>query len=419
MHLKKLVFLFLLLFAQDLFAQDSLPDVHLQELDYFKLRTELDKNTTLDKETRLYYTSLVDNAFNRNELAIAHADSFKRIKSNRWTGDEIIRLNEMLLDSYFKAFRYREAAATADVLMQQYQNTDLAALQNMRDICYGLINAPAQRAVIRDATNVPVIRNQIGLWEIPVQFKNTQEQFLFDTGANISTISESYAIKLGLRLTGKTVKVNGGQGKRVDAQLGVADSLHIGNMSFYNVVFLVMPDEVLQFPQVHFNINGIIGFPVINAMKEVHITRQGRLTVPKDASVNSLNNMALNGFTPLVRAVAEDDTLIFQFDTGAANTNLFSNYYNSHRQLIADRASKDHKHIGSVGGARKMKVYELPSMNIYVGGNKAFVRDVAVYTQDIFSAGKGIAMGNMGQDVINQFSELVLNFKTMSLEFKN
>ncbi len=63
--------------------------------------------------------------------------------------------------------------------------------------------------------------------------------------------------------------------------------------------FLVFPDEALAFPEIGYQIHGIIGFPVIEGMKEIEITRDDRFIVPDKRSTFSERNLAIDFLTPL------------------------------------------------------------------------------------------------------------------------
>src|SRR5690606_8566870 len=106
-------------------------------------------------------------------------------------------------------------------------------------------------------------------------------------------------------------------GARITSDLAVADSLDIGGLTYKNVVFLVFNDEDLTIPQVDYHINGIIGFPVIEAMDEIHIGKDNQLFSPQKAEPYSYNNLALDGLMPVVAVRYRGDTLNFHLDTGA------------------------------------------------------------------------------------------------------
>ena len=76
------------------------------------------------------------------------------------------------------------------------------------------------------------------------------------------------------------------------------------------------------------------------------------------------------------------------------------------------------KKFVSAGGGRNIKVYESGRLRIYVGGEVATPYNVSIHTAPIHHAGRGIAAGNMGQDVINQFREMTINFESMYISFR-
>src|SRR5690606_9511800 len=151
---------------------------------------------------------------------------------------------------------------------------------------------------------------------------------IFDTGANFSTVTESTAQKLKIHIMDTTViDVGSITGTKVKSKIGVCPEFSMGDILVKNAVFLVMPDEALAIPQIPFQINGIIGFPVIEAMKEVQLTRSGEFIVPSERSADREQNMALSFLTPVIRL----DEGNFTFDSGANSTMLYDNYFKKHK----------------------------------------------------------------------------------------
>ncbi len=399
---------------------NTLLQQYLDKTDFFRLRDEMEKQDgQLSTAERLYYSSIVYNAFNKNDLATRKADSFLQYYTTGWSDKQILRIEEMLMDSYAKAGKYKNAAAISAIVLEKYAPELRAGLENTRKIWLSLAKAPAQTLNYMGPVSMPVSRNDIQLYEIPVKIgTHKEEKFIFDTGANISTISQSYADKLGLKPVDVLFDVSTAQGKKVKSGLALADSLWIGNALFKNVVFIVMPDDKLNFPSLNIYLNGIIGFPVISAFGEIQISRDGILTVPQQPDNTHIQNLAFNGLTPLVQAKAGTDTLVFQFDTGAVNTHLFSNYYTKYNALIKKNSNHERKKLMSAGGARGMKMYTMPDLRLQIGNDIAHLNNVNIYTRPVHGAGEGIAMGNIGQDVIRQFSTMVLNFDRMYVDFR-
>jgi hypothetical protein len=402
-------------------AQDNNLQIDLDNANYFSLRDDLAKReASLDAATRLYYTAFVNNAFNRNDLAIARADSFMKIKNGSWSEHQVTLLEQMLMDSYVKTYRYSEAASVSNSLLGKIHGEGRPALLNARNIWGSLNDVPPQTVSYTESFTLPCKRNQVNLWEIPVRVNNSpEEEFIFDTGANISTISESYAQKLNLRRLNTSIEVIGGQGQKIRSGLAIADTLQIGSAVIQNVVFIVMPDDKLYFSQIDFTIKGIIGFPVISALKEIRISKKGTITVSQTPDNTRVQNLALNQLTPLVQTKTEkNEVLILKFDTGAAQTDLYSNYFKKHEEHITTHGRSDRRKLVSAGGGRHIPVFVLDRFRLYVGDDVANLKDIAVYTFPSDVSRSGAVYGNMGQDVISQFSEMAISFEHMYLDFK-
>lgn len=392
--------------------------------DYFKLNYALQRShSKIDRQSQLYYGAITDNAFNRNEAALGKIDSFVQQRTRAWADSDIAELMEVKMDCYSKLYRYKEALNTCQTILSNYDKAidaaDKASIQNVYKVWEALQNTPPQ-TITQDADALlPIHKGIIGLSEIPVKHDGGEDYFIFDTGANISTISERFAQKLGVKRLNVSFDVSSAQGKSVESGLGVADSLIIGNMIIRNVVFIIMPNKQLDFPQAGFSINGIIGFPVISAMKEIHLTQKGELKVPLVRTHNNSGNFCLRGLFPVIQVFTDKDTLSFQFDTGADHTDIFSNYFEQHKKEVIAKSDKTKKKYGGAGGASTLKVYELPGFRFRTGDDTVTLPVVSVLTTSVKKSGKDFAYGNMGQDVIKQFNEMIINFESMYIDFRN
>lgn len=392
--------------------------------DYFRMRDLLETSGhKLDMQNRLYYSSIVNNAFNKNELSLAQADSLLNMGGTKLTDTEMVALLEVQMDCYSKLYLYKQASKVCSAILQQYSKImdeqHIASLQNIGKIFSALKDVPPLTCTQVNDMIVPINRNKLGLQEIPAKVHGSNESFIFDTGANISTVSESYADKLGIRRLDVSFSVSASQGKGVESGLGVLDSIDIGGMIFKNIVFIIIPDSKLDFPQAGFKINGIIGFPVISAMKEIHLAKDGHLSVPLKKTNKNSRNFCLNGLFPIIMATTDDDTLSFQFDTGAASTDLFITYFEKHKEKILATAEKSRKKYGGAGGTKVMKVYELENFRFVTGDDTVTLPTVNVLTTTTKRYGKEFAHGNMGQDVFSQFREMVISFEDMYIDFAN
>ena len=85
-------------------------------------------------------------------------------------------------------------------------------------------------------------------------------------------------------------------------------------------------------------------------------------------------------------------------------------------QILLLPGKVDSVESGGVGGNIKSKVYILPKIQLTIGEKMPELKDIAVRTTPAFKGQK--YNGNIGQDVIKQFNEMILNFESMYLLFK-
>jgi hypothetical protein len=197
----------------------------------------------------------------------------------------------------------------------------------------------------------------------------------------------------------------------------VADTLRINNILMKNVIFQVMPDEVLYIAPIDLSLPIIIGYPVIAQWKEIHIHQNGTMTIPAKPHPSHQHNMALDGLDPVVNAIVGSDTLGFKFDTGATTSDIFDNYFRGHKDDIMRRGKASTIQLGGAGGVVQKEVYTIEDFKITIGSKTAKLKQVSVHKDPIPNLNEKF-YGNLGQDIMTQFKETILNFEDMYIDFK-
>jgi len=238
--------------------------------------------------------------------------------------------------------------------------------------------------------------------------------FIFDTGANLSVIVESFAKSLGMKLIDAKVKVGTATNIKVEAKISVCDELTIGNITLNNVVFLVLPDETLDFGI--YKIKGILGSPVMRAFEEIRIDKNALLTIPQKPSVNNLQNLCFSGYMPVLLMSRNNDSLSLTFDTGGMNTMLFQPYFNLYKKDIEGKYELTEITVGGAGGTQKVKGYYIKDVTLNTGGLSAVLNKVVLLAESTRKKNAHF-YGNLGQDYISQFSEMIVNFKDSFIQF--
>jgi hypothetical protein len=392
-------------------------DSLLERKEYFRLDREVRLGfAQLSATRKLYYGAILDNAFNRNENCIEKIDSLMKTAPAGWPDSLNAGLLRYQGDSYFKTGQYALAARADSLLIHRYDKAiDSGTLQDVKNdwlIRNALRGAPAQEVIFNGGTAVKWHRDLIGLVEIPLLWGGKGVSALFDTRANISSISQSDADMLHLH----PLDVNYNEGSAITGihftvSLGVADSFYIGRVLVRHAVFQVMPDSILYIAPLRFHLPVILGFPVIGQLREVSLDSSGIMEIPATPARDNLHNMAVDGLDPVVRLVSGIDTLLYYFDSGAGSTVLYSSYFDSHRDAIVRSATRMQTRNAGAGGEKTADSYQLRQFSLSLGTRTVSIDTVSVLTEKIYPGQR--FFGNIGQDFMRQFRKLTFNFREM------
>lgn len=315
---------------------------------------------------------------------------------------------------------YKTAAKTSELLLKDFsgimEKKEKDDVVNSLKIWDAASLLPVETATIEKDVKIPAERDLAGLLNVPVKINGITEDFVFDTGANFSVITKTYARKMKVKMLKGNIEVGAITGKKVISELAYAELLMIGGIEFHNVLFLVLPDDALSFAGGMYVINGIIGLPVIKAMKELHI-RDNEIFVPSVPVAKDLNNLLIDGFISVIEVVIGNDSLAFTFDTGAKTTHMNRSYYLAHKEEIEKKYEPEEIELGGAGGTVKIKGFRIDEINFSVGSSGAQIKDIRLLAENIKDK-EDLYYGNLGQDYMSQFSEMILNFESMYIDFR-
>lgn len=392
----------------------------LEKRDFFVLKDKLAISSTgLQRMDSLYFGASVQNAFGDCDQSIATIKKLSQeyatqIDDNAWSN-----LLNILADNYIKNFDYKSAAACYAILLRKYSpvlsEAEKDSYFNNYNLYKSLENIAPQTVSFVGNQIVQMRQDQEELWNVPITVNQKDSaHFIFDSGAGMSTISSSAARQLGLHIIPSNIKVNSANDHQILAQLGVADEIRIGGAIFRNVVFLVMDDSLLQFPAVNYKIDGIIGFPVIHAMRNITITRNGQLSINNRLDNPQMqSNFYYQGNAIRMLGIAGKDTLLFHLDTGAKQSELNKEYYNANKSYIRSISEKRKYQLGSAGGVTSYKTFQYPNFTLQIGTGKRMLPYIPVYPDKVSPYGNAI-----GQDYIRLFDQMQIDFDHCYITFQ-
>ena len=417
----------LLLSCSDNFKKEDARVVNkLSELydsqDYFKLKTYYKLNKqSLSEKSSLYFNALIQHHFNKQLESNQLIDKLLNEFQEEMPDSLVHKLYETKLWNHINLYDYRNAAECSKVIIRDYNklidSVKLISLKNEIKIWQALSNTPKQEVVKNGDSKIVMKRDKVGFMNISTTFKNDTLPFVFDTGANFSAIKRSVAKELNFEIIEADFYVTAATGEKVKSALAISKELNFENILVKNAVFLVFEDKDLSFPQVDYYPNGIVGFPVIEAMEELHFDINGDVFIPEIPIAYPFENLALDGLMPIIAVNYKQDTLNFNFDTGASTTMLYSPFYKINQLDLDKNYQLEEFSSASGGGAKKFEGYVLDSISLGIANSRATIKKVRLHKEPIFEIVEK-THGNFGQDYIRQFKTMIMSFKHSSVIFK-
>jgi hypothetical protein len=332
---------------------------------------------------------------------------------------------EALADDYRKNFLYGEALRIEDDLMTQFSGQlkpdDLQGLKDDKGILKILRDAPAQTITRTGAIRLKTERNPLMSMNVTLTVNGVQGPWLLDTGANLSVVSTTFAKRLGLKpLEGRAQGQAGLTGIENTIQVALVPALTMEGAALHNVVVVIMDDASLNVgPEGRkYQINGIIGYPVFQALGTIRFLHDGFFEAGGDISSTGAGaRMYMDDLSPVIACSVEGHRLPFYIDTGAKRTNLFVPYY----ERFHDEAGKWKKaqtSLAGAGGTVSKETYIQPELVLGVGDKEAMLHDVTIYASET-KPGADELYGNLGQDLVERFDGFALDFTSMRFSLGN
>jgi hypothetical protein len=420
--MKRILFILSTLFGGTMLSFSQKDDQYFNQIynlieqrNYFKASNIYDSSKLhLDPIHQKYIEACLNNAFNK--IVVSNQNISNLLSQNDLPDSLQLRLYQIKEDNHIKKFEYKEAKATLEYILTHFKNrlteNELIDSENNLVIWSALENEPKQETIIHADVHIKMIKDVVGLKNLKVNNTLDTLDFVFDTGANLSTVSESTAKLLNMKILPSLINVGTITGQKVKANIAICPLLHLDNITIKNAVFLVLSDEDLSFPTINYKIRGIIGYPIIASLKEVSITKDNYFIVNKNSVPKSeVFNMAMHGLTPLIHI----DNKHFWLDTGAEKTILFAPYYHENKTYIEQFYLLKKVSFAGAGGKKEFDGFTITTQMPVFEKNITF-KDITLLKEKLEEDES--VYGNFGQDLIQQFDTMTLNFDKMYIVFE-
>lgn len=376
----------------------SLYDAH----EWFALREAIQKT-----EAPALYHGAVGVAFNRHEAA---ERDLRKVIDDAPKSDAAFQAHEMLAEMFFREGQCKEfiAEVRAMALLKPNDHSE----DSGRVFCAAVKNVDQKIVQDSSASSLLQMRDK---YMLRVTINERQGYYGFDSGSSVSTMSESEAQRLGL--VSKAAGTGGGAALRgVPIQAVVVPRLTIGKLTLANVAFAVFSDKQEPFADLPEGERGILGLPVLLAMKSFRWTRQGSFEIhPALEGGNATRqNLCLDGVAPCVQIECTGRHLTFGLDTGADSTSLYPKFAADFPALVKSEGQKVLDTGAGYDGTVTQSVIQLPQIALVVSRLDAVVHPVRILPRPLPNAGKEF-YGNLGMDILGEGWTVTVDFQHMTL----
>lgn len=331
--------------------------------------------------------------------------------------DDAYEALSLSADFNLAAGRYHLALANVKAMLRM-RPADQDA-QNGQALLAALTAFPDQKTIRYESSTVAVAKLD-GNVGTAVSINGKEATYIFDTGANVSSISESEAARLGLSIKNTKSTVGVATGAQVGFKVANAQTLRLGNVTLQNVAFMVFPDKDEPFVDFPPTKRGILGIPVLLALKTLRI-RNGKYfdLAFRPSKVNIREaNMCMFGPTASTQLAFEGKKLDFALDTGAIHTDLYSPFADAFPSVVASQGHRDIYTQHGVGSSKKLDSVVLPSLDFSLAGFPLKLSPARILLQHSVEDNSSYFFGNLGMDLLNQPNTLTIDFQAMRLSLQ-
>ncbi len=313
--------------------------------------------------TPLFFRGAVDCALDKTEPCIREMTG---VINARKAGDEEYEAHSILAGFYLRHAEYAQALDETELILKIRPN-DSDALSNIAFL-KAASTFPGQELLAGAVAHVPWTYPTKSL-TILVTINGKHANYFIDTGANVSTLSDADAQRLGLEVHEAAVKVNGASGAAATFKVASAKHVSIGHFELENVTFLVSPANKPPFNDKPSLEQGIIGLPVLIAAKHIRWNRSGFDILSEGTEDGSATpNLVMDEGYAIANASFQNQSISFLLDSGSVWTFMYPRFAHDYMNYVKAHGTRTTKQLQGFGGQADVAAWRLAELPIEIGG---------------------------------------------------
>jgi Aspartyl protease len=281
---------------------------------------------------------------------------------------------------------------------------------------------------------VSVSKNPLGLTDVPVFVDARPQSWMLDPTLPFNLISRSHAKEAGLKVAEESVTIHTLRGREIKVHATVVPRFTIGGqITLHNMTAFVYEDRDYYFPETRYQVEGELGYSVMEAMGRVTVTDSNRLYVDPGEQVSSVEKS--DSISAGVRFFLDGDQVIlalggsegfgpgrgsermFAIDAGGQQTYLTSRFYDEHTSDFAGQKMELFK-LRGLPNMTPVPSYMAETIPLAVGKTTIQFHFMPVLTQPIGSAALDDVYGVLGVDALDQLGSYTFDYRTMQFSIR-
>lgn len=412
-------------------------DTRLQNLladhQFDLLTSELDK---LPKDQAQLYRGLLANRSNDLNQSIELLEPLADKLGDNPGQEKLVR--KALAEDYLRLGDWTRAAQAYATLNARLQGKLSADEQDEIEMPLKMLPLaqanPPMRIDPCDPFVMQVAKDPLGLTEVPVFVDALPHSWMLDPTAPFNLIARSVARQVGLRISDQASTIHTLTGRTMQVHVTVIPRFTIGGkLTVHNMTAFVYDDADYFFPQTHYQVEGVLGYPALAAMGSVTVTAAATIEVrptlqpstpEKDDKLTSGARFFLDGDRVLValgkarsgagpgEATAPGEERMYVVDAGGQQTYLTARYYDEHPADFTGQKAE----LFSLPGPEALPPepsYIAETIPLAVGPSTVEIHYVPVLTQPVGTAALDDVYGVLGIDALDQLRAYTFDYRTM------
>jgi aspartyl protease len=399
-------------------------DIRLQNLladhQFFRVADELDQ---LPADEAQLYRGILANRENdaRKSIELLEPLINKVAASGDKTHEKLLR--KALAEDYLREGDMAKAATAYEALEtrvgEKLSGDEKDEIEMPLKMLPLAASNPAMTVEPCDPFVMQVRKDPLGLTDIPVFVDAMPHSWMLDPTAPFNLIARSAAREVGLKVSEDAVTIHTLTGKPMQVHVTVIPRFTIGGrLTLRNMTAFVFEDADYFFENTKYQVQGVLGYPALEALSSVTITGDATIEVnptaakTKDAASAHGAHFFLDGDQVILAVGPVGNERMFAVDAAGQQSYFTARYFDEHANEFGGQKAE----MFSIPGAAREKpqpAFLAETAPLDVGGTVVHPHFIEVLTQPVGDAALDDVYGMLGVDVLDQFRRYTFDYRNM------